>query len=257
MPLPASRSKPASCQLPPGDAAGQHDRARAQDVAAVEVDLAGRGVDPLDRPRHQDLRAEPARLRQRAAGELVARHAGREPEVVLDPRRGARLPAGRLALDDDRPQALRGAVDGRGQAGRAGADDHRVVLRVLGLGAEAEQLGHPAEPRPDHGLPADEPDRRQVGVGRRRAAPHLGGVGRVRGEPPEGHLVAVEEAAQLGAVPRPSGGPRRSRAAAAARRPGPAARARRPCGGSRACRPPPRGRAPGPRPRGSRAPRGA
>ena len=103
-------------ELPPGDAAGEDDRPRAQDVAAVEVHLARRGVDPRDRPGDEDLGAEPARLLQRAARELVARDARREAEVVLDPRRGAGLAARRLALDHDRPQALRGAVDGRGQA---------------------------------------------------------------------------------------------------------------------------------------------
>ena len=131
-------------ELPPGDAAGEDDRPRAQDVAAVEVHLARRrrrsaSIDARD----EDLGAEPPRLLQRAARELVARHARREAEVVLDPRRGAGLAAGRLALDHDRAQALRRAVDGRGQAGGPGADDHRVVLRRGRLGAEAEQLGHP------------------------------------------------------------------------------------------------------------------
>ena len=132
-------------QAPPGDAAGEDDRPRAQDVAVVEVHLARRRVDPRDRPGHEDLGAEPARLLQRSARQLVARHARREAEVVLDARGRAGLAAGRLALDDDRAQALRCAVDGRGQAGRAGAHDHRVVLRGGGLGAEAEQLGHPAQ----------------------------------------------------------------------------------------------------------------
>src|SRR3712207_7702500 len=47
---------------------------------------------------------------------------------------------------------------------RSGADDHRVVLRGLGLGAEAEELGHPAGVRPHDGLAVDDPDRRQVPV---------------------------------------------------------------------------------------------
>ena len=135
-------------QPPPRDAAGEDDRPRPQDVAAVEVHLAGRGVDPRDRPRDEDLGAEPPRLLQRAARQLVARDARREAEVVLDPRRRAGLAARRLPLDHDRAQALRCSVDGRGQPGRARADDHRVVLGRLGLGREAEQLGHPAELRP-------------------------------------------------------------------------------------------------------------
>ena len=85
MPLPASRSKPSrsSCrQATPGE----DDRPRPQDVAAVEVQLAVDRVDALDRARDEDLGAEPARLLERAARELVARHARREAEVVLDPR---------------------------------------------------------------------------------------------------------------------------------------------------------------------------
>ena len=155
---------------PPRHPAGEDDRPRPQHVAAVEVDLARRGVDPLDRAGDEDLRAEPARLLERAAGELVAGHAGREAEVVLDPRRRAGLAAGRLALDDDRAQPLRRAVHRRGEAGGAGADDDRVVLRGARLGAEAEQLGDPAEARPDHGLAVDDADGGQVGV-RRAAAP--------------------------------------------------------------------------------------
>ena len=52
--------------------------------------MAGRRVDPRDRPRHEDLGAEAPRLLQRPARELIARDAGREAEVVLDPRGGAR-----------------------------------------------------------------------------------------------------------------------------------------------------------------------
>ena len=72
-------------ELAPGDTAGEDDRPRAQHVTAVEVDLACVRVDAQDRPGHEDLRAEPARLLQRPAGQLVARHPGREAEVVLDP----------------------------------------------------------------------------------------------------------------------------------------------------------------------------
>ncbi len=128
MPLPASRSNPSIDRLPPRDAAGEDDRPRPQDVAAVEVHLTRRGVDPRDRPGHEDLGAEPPRLLQRTARQLVARDTRREAEVVLDPGRRAGLAAGRLPLDHDRAQALRRSVHGRGQPGGPGADDHRVVL---------------------------------------------------------------------------------------------------------------------------------
>ena len=68
-----------------------------------------------------------------------------------------------------------------------------------GLGAQPEQLGHAAHPRLDHRLAVDDADHRAVVVGRQRAAPQLLGVGRVRGDPAERDLVAVEEPAELGA----------------------------------------------------------
>src|SRR3972149_420564 len=78
----------------------------------------------------------------RRAGAPGARHAGGEAEVVLDPGGRARLAAGRLALDDDRLETFRGAVDGRRQAGGGRTHDHRGVLRGGGLGRDAQQLGH-------------------------------------------------------------------------------------------------------------------
>src|SRR5664279_2230541 len=57
----------------------------------------------------------------------------------LDPRRGARLPAGRLALHEQRPEPLGGAVDGGREAGRAAADDDEVVGRQ---GRTRPQAGH-------------------------------------------------------------------------------------------------------------------
>ena len=170
-------------EAPPRDAAGEDDRLRAQDVAAVEVHLVRGRVDARDLAGHQDLGAEPPRLLQRSARQLVAGDAGREAEVVLDPRGGAGLAAGRLALDHDRPQPLRRAVDGRRQAGRAGADDHRVVLGGRRLRAQPEQLGDAAQLRPHDGLAADDPDHRAVAVVRQRSAPLLRRVRRLGRDP--------------------------------------------------------------------------
>src|SRR5262249_7927522 len=136
----------------PGDAAGEDDRPRAQHVAAVEVYLLPRRVDPRDRARDEDLRAQPVRLAQRAAREPGARDVGGEAEVVLDPRRGARLAARRLALDHDRPQPFRGAVDAGCEPAWPGADDHGVVLGGPRVRRQAEQLGHAPELRPDGSL---------------------------------------------------------------------------------------------------------
>ena len=193
----------------------------------------------VDRARHEDLGAEPARLLQRAARQLVAGHARREAEVVLDPRRRAGLAAGRLALDHDRPQPLRRAVHGRGEARGPGADDDRVVLR-----------GRGSVPRPSSsatrrscGRTTVLPSRSRIAgrsasaaaARRPRRSSASGVVGR---EPLEADLVAVEEAPQLGAGAGPSGARPRSRAAGAGRRRFPAGRAGRSSDGRRAGRPP-------------------
>ncbi len=253
--MPARRSKPSIGRCRQVDSAGEDDRPRAQDVTGVEVQLAIRGVDPGDRPGDEDLGAQPPRLPQRAARQLVAGDARGEAEVVLDPGGGAGLAAGRLALDHDRAQALRRPVHGRGQPGRAGADDHRVVLGGARLGVDPEQLGHPAQLGPDDGLAVDDPDRRPVLLGGQGAAPLLGRVGSLGREPLEGDLVAVEEAAQLGAgrVPAVPDHDRARRRRVG--RDGLQARASRRSGGPRACRSPCRRPAPRPRPRGSRGPR--
>ena len=62
-------------EVPPRDPAGEDDRPPTQDIAAVQVQPPGGGVDPRDRPCYENLRAQPPRLLQRAPGELVARHA--------------------------------------------------------------------------------------------------------------------------------------------------------------------------------------
>ena len=127
----------------------------------------------------EDLGAEPARLLQRAARELVARDARREAQVVLDPRRRPGLAARRLALDDDRPQPLRRAVDGRREPGRSAADDHRVVLAAAGSvvspsnSATRRSCGRTTVCRRRRG-------RGQSLILRQRPVPLLGRVGRVR-----------------------------------------------------------------------------
>ena len=111
-PSPGKAVEAVDRELPPSDAARENDRACPDDVAAVEMYLARRGVDALDRARHQDLRAEPACLLQRSAGELVARHSRREAEVVLDPRGGPCLTARGLSFNHHGVEPLGGTVDG-------------------------------------------------------------------------------------------------------------------------------------------------
>ena len=107
----------------------QHRLRRDLDVA-VEPDpvavLAG-----LERERPVGGRgagAELARLGDRAAGQFGAADPGREAEVVLDPPRGPGLAAEHGALDHQRVEALRGAVDGGAEPGRPAADDQQVDL---------------------------------------------------------------------------------------------------------------------------------
>ncbi len=157
---------PLDGQAPPRDAAREDDRPRSEDVAAVEVYLAGRGIDARDRPRHDDLRAEPPRLPQRTARQLVAGDTSWKAEIVLDPRRRPRLTARSLAFDDDRSQALGSAVHRRRQPGGSRADDHRVVLRCKCLGAEPEQFGDPSKLRPNDRLAVDDPNHRAISLRR-------------------------------------------------------------------------------------------
>src|SRR5215813_13259146 len=72
-------------QAPPRYPGGEDDRLRPQDIAAVEMHLAALRVQPRDRTRDDDLGSQPPGLLQRSARQLVARHAGGEAEVVLDP----------------------------------------------------------------------------------------------------------------------------------------------------------------------------
>src|SRR4051794_6900397 len=98
-----------------------------------EDDSAGRNLVPLLEPDQvmpvaglQRLRpigrggasAELARLGDGAARQLAAGDPRREAEVVLDPPRGPRLAAEHGALDHQRLEPLRGAVDRGAEAGR-------------------------------------------------------------------------------------------------------------------------------------------
>ncbi len=65
-----------------------------------------------------------------------------KPEIVLDPRAAARLPAGRVPIEQQRPQPFRRAVDRRREAGGTGAHNHEVVQIERGRQRSAEALGH-------------------------------------------------------------------------------------------------------------------
>jgi hypothetical protein len=110
--------------------------------ASVDLQRVGCGLqrDRLARRDHAD--AELDRLQARLRGEVVAAHAEREAEVVLDARRRRRLAAGRHAVEQHRAQALGGAVDRGREPGRPGADHGEVDVGVLlGRVGEAHELG--------------------------------------------------------------------------------------------------------------------
>ncbi len=185
-------------ELSPRDAAREDDRPRVEDVAAVEVDPVRCGIDAGDLSRDDDLGAEPSRLQQRATRQRVAGDARRKAEIILDSRRRPGLAAGCLALDRDRPEALRRPVHGGCEACRPGADDHGVVLRQCRLGRNLEQLRDAPQLRPEDDLVAvDDPNRRLVVFVRDVTSPMCGFGGHVRLQPAERNLVPVEEAPEL------------------------------------------------------------
>ena len=97
----------------------------------------------------REVRAELLRLHERPLGQVGAGDAGREAEVVLDPRARARLPAGRDHVDAQRSQPLGCAVDGGGEPGRAAADDDEVEAAVgQASDGQAEVLAEGAGRRP-------------------------------------------------------------------------------------------------------------
>jgi hypothetical protein len=78
---------------------------QSQDVASVSSFERKRAVGGCQPG------AELPRVRDRTACQLRAAHPGWESEVVLDPPGGARLPAERRAVDDQRVESLGCAVD--------------------------------------------------------------------------------------------------------------------------------------------------
>jgi len=70
----------------PRDPGGENDGACVDDIAAIDVHLAGLRIEPRDRARHEGLRPQSARLLQRAACKFVAGNAARETEIVFDAR---------------------------------------------------------------------------------------------------------------------------------------------------------------------------
>src|SRR5207253_1583017 len=108
----------------------QQDDARGNLAVLFEAhEMAA--VAGLERKRavgRRETRAEFARLRDGAAGQLRPGDARREPEIVLNSPRRPRLPTEHVALDDERAQPFGRTVDGCAQARGPAADHEQVHL---------------------------------------------------------------------------------------------------------------------------------
>ena len=118
---------------PPRHAAGEDDRLRAQDVAAVQMDVARRRVDAGDRARDEDLGAEPPRLLE---GPIASASPDTPEGSRGSSRSGTTCRPGRRA-PRARSRSSRGPRRRRTRprpARRGHRRRSRVVLRCVGLG---------------------------------------------------------------------------------------------------------------------------
>ena len=160
------------------------------------MDAVALAPDPGRVVHEGELGAEDPRLLVGALGQPAAADAARKAEVVADQRARGRLPADPAVVDDQRPEALRGAVDRRREAGRPGADDDDVELAPLGVdrgagGARQLQLGRVGE----NGAVREDDQGQRLSVARFRdqRAP----VGRVGEQERVRHRAAAEDLFQL------------------------------------------------------------
>ncbi len=129
-------------QLPVRHAGRQDDRARTDLSAVGELHRAA-GASDLQRGGFlggDELGVELDRLPSCSVGELCARKAIGEAEVVLDSRTLAGLAAGGGALDENGLESLGRAVH-RGRQARRAAADHDEVVEILGRRRRQAQRG--------------------------------------------------------------------------------------------------------------------
>ncbi len=98
---------------------------KLEDGSVAAVGIAA--VEPRHFERDGDLDAEFQRLIEGASGQRHARDAGREPEIVLDPRRRACLSAKGALIEHEHRQALGRGIDRGGKPRRSRANHGDVV----------------------------------------------------------------------------------------------------------------------------------
>ena len=105
-----------------------HDGPTVQPLAAGELDDVMAAVNRQATCNHGNAATgpEPLRLQRGALGEIGAGDPRGEPEVVLDSRRSARLPAEGDGIDQDRAEALGRGVNRGAESGGSRPDDHGV-----------------------------------------------------------------------------------------------------------------------------------
>ena len=117
---------------PVARAGGEDHGAGLHPFADLQTEGEGAGgVRPrarlVDLVGDRHLGAEFLRLIVGARHQRHAGDSGRKAEIVFDPRRCAGLAAECAAIEDQDGQSFRRRIDGRGEAGRPGADDGDVV----------------------------------------------------------------------------------------------------------------------------------
>ena len=182
--------------LAPADAAREDDRLGADHVTVVEVHLARRDVDPVNRPRDEDLGARVVvivtargsraqRLRPRTGTRGSSRSATRSrparPALRARPRSSANPRTRRRPRQRDR----------RGRRRRSRCR----TPRFFGLGPQPQQLRDAPQPRPHDRLAAHDPDHRPITRRRQRPTPRLSSSSALS-KPRKRDLITIQKMAQ-------------------------------------------------------------
>ena len=127
--------------------------------------MPGRFAERSRGARAGDVRAELLGLHERALRQITTGDAGREAEVVLDPRTRSRLPSGHEAFDGESAESFRRAVHRGGEPSRAPAHDQEVEAPIgEAVDGQAEVLRHRSGRCVRENRPGHDHDR-QVGAG--------------------------------------------------------------------------------------------